>query len=77
MKKNQHVVPYKKSGDSKWAVISAGSKKHSAVFDKQSEAISQAQETAKNNKVELLIHGRNGMIRERNSYGKDKFPPKG
>ncbi|MDE0092409.1 MAG: DUF2188 domain-containing protein, partial [Oligoflexia bacterium] len=26
---------------------------------------------------ELSIHGRNGRIREKNSYGSDPFPPKG
>jgi hypothetical protein len=25
---------------------------------------------------ELLIHGQNGQIRERNSYGNDPHPPK-
>jgi hypothetical protein len=27
--------------------------------------------------VELLIHGRNGQIRERDSHGHDPFPPQG
>lgn len=26
---------------------------------------------------EVLIHGENGRIRERNSYGNDPHPPKG
>ncbi len=77
MKKNQHVVPYKKDGITKWAIISEGAKRHSVVVDTQSEAVSQAKGTAKRNSSELLIHGRDGLIRERNSYGKDKFPPKG
>ncbi len=25
----------------------------------------------------VLIHGTNGQIRERNTYGKDSYPPKG
>ncbi|MCI5039252.1 MAG: DUF2188 domain-containing protein [Donghicola eburneus] len=25
----------------------------------------------------MLIHGENGRIRERNTYGNDPFPPKG
>jgi hypothetical protein len=28
-------------------------------------------------KSEALIHGRNSLIRERDSYGNDPFPPKG
>ncbi len=32
---------------------------------------------AQNQKTEMLIHGENGRIRERNSYGNDPHPPKG
>ena len=30
-----------------------------------------------NQRSEVLIHGENGRIRERNSYGNDPHPPKG
>ncbi|WP_268245296.1 DUF2188 domain-containing protein [Vulcaniibacterium thermophilum] len=30
-----------------------------------------------NQRSELFIQGRDGQIRERNSYGDDPFPPKG
>jgi len=43
----------------------------------QSEAIGIAKEIAENQKSEMFIHGRNGQIRERNTYGKDPYPPKG
>ena len=36
-----------------------------------------AREIAINQKSEVFIHGENGRIRERNSYGNDPFPPKG
>jgi hypothetical protein len=32
---------------------------------------------ARNSRVEHLIHGTDGQIRERNSYGNDPNPPKG
>jgi len=32
---------------------------------------------AKNQRSEVLIHGKNGRIRERNTYGSDPYPPKG
>jgi hypothetical protein len=32
---------------------------------------------AKAAQVEHLIHGRNGRIQARNSYGRDPFPPRG
>ncbi|MCU4363559.1 DUF2188 domain-containing protein, partial [Acinetobacter sp. WU_MDCI_Abxc22] len=43
----------------------------------QQEAFDAAREIAQNQKSEVLIHGRNGQIRERNSYGNDPFPPEG
>lgn len=44
----------------------------------QAEAIDRAREIAQNNKQELSIHRKdNNQIREKNSYGKDNFPPKG
>lgn len=72
-KKNQHVVPH---GDD-WAVKGAGNSKATKVVGTQAEAIELAREIAKNQGSEMLIHGRNGQIRERNTYGDDPFPPEG
>ena len=44
---------------------------------RQREAIAAARETAMRQGSEMLIHGENGRIRERNTYGADPFPPKG
>lgn len=71
--KNQHVVPH--SGG--WAVKGAGNQKATSVHPTQREAIGAARETARNQGSEMLIHGENGRIRERNTYGSDPFPPKG
>ena len=73
MGKNQHVVP---NGDY-WSVIGEGNKKNTATFDTQKEAIDKAREIAINQESELLIHGRNGQIREKDSYGNDNCPPRG
>ncbi len=73
MKKNVHVTP---KGE-EWAVKTANSGKAYRVVDTQKEAINIGREVAKNNSSELLIHGKNGRIREKNSYGNDPFPPKG
>jgi hypothetical protein len=70
---NQHVVPR----DGKWAVKGARSLKASSLCDTQAEAIAAAKKIAKNQGSEMLIHGRNGRIRERNTYGNDPYPPKG
>lgn len=72
-KKNQHVVP---KGDD-WAVKGAGNEKATRVVSTQAEAIKIAREISINQKSEMFIHGQNGRIRERNSYGNDDFPPKG
>ncbi|MFC3268349.1 DUF2188 domain-containing protein [Vulcaniibacterium thermophilum] len=37
----------------------------------------RARGIAINQRSELFIQGRDGQIRERNSYGDDPFPPKG
>lgn len=73
MGKNQHVVP--KAG--KWQVIGEGNEKATATFDTQAEAIEKAREIAINQESEVVIHGKDGKIREKNSYGNDPYPPKG
>ncbi len=71
--KNQHVVKHQDG----WAIKGAGNSRATKVVDKQSDAIKIGKKIAQNQNSELLIHGRNGKIRERNTYGKDPFPPKG
>jgi hypothetical protein len=72
-KKNQHVVPHEQG----WAVKGEGNSRASTVHPTQRAAIDAARESAISNRSELLIHGRNGQIRERNTYGDDPNPPKG
>lgn len=71
--KNQHVVP---RGD-QWAVRGAGNSRATSIHNTQAEAIGRARSIAQNQQSEMLIHGQNGQIRERNSYGNDPYPPKG
>ncbi|MBT3383917.1 MAG: DUF2188 domain-containing protein [Prolixibacteraceae bacterium] len=73
MGKNQHVVKHPDG----WAVKGAGNGRATKVTETQNEAINSAKEIAKNQNSEMFIHGKNGKIRERNSYGNDPFPPKG
>ena len=72
-KRNQHVVPHEDG----WAVKSAGGQRASSVHRTQEEAIEKGREMAQNQKTELFIHGRDGRIRARTSYGNDPFPPRG
>ena len=72
-RKGQHVVP--SSGG--WAVKKAGASRATSTHITQAEAIEAATRIARNQHTELYVHGRDGRIRERNSYGKDPYPPKG
>ena len=71
--KNQHVVPHEDG----WAVRGAGNSRATSVHDTQAEAIERAREIAQNQASEMLVHGRDGRIRERDSFGGDPFPPRG
>ncbi|WP_442579337.1 DUF2188 domain-containing protein [Mesorhizobium sp. ASY16-5R] len=71
--RNQHIVP--RNGG--WAVKPAGGGRASSEHDTQREAIDRGREIARNQNSELLIHGRDGRIRERDSHGGDPHPPKG
>lgn len=71
-KKNQHVVP-RKDG---WAVKGDNNKKASSIHGTQKKAIEAAKKNAQNQKTEVIIHGRNGKIRDKDSYGTDPCPPK-
>ncbi len=72
-KKNQHVVLHQQG----WAVRGAGSERATSIHQTQRDAIDAGRSIARNQGSELFIHGENGRIRERNTYGKDPFPPKG
>lgn len=72
MGKNQHVT--QKNG--KWRVIGENNSKATITTKTQKEAIAIAKTIAKNQHSELIIHGRDGKIRDRDSYGNDPCPPK-
>lgn len=73
MGKNQHVVPHKDG----WAIKGAGNQNATKVTKTQKEAINVARDIAKKQKSELVIHNTKGVIRQKNSLGKDPNPPKG
>ena len=73
-KQNLHVTPHKNGG---WQVKGAGNTRASACTTTQAQAIEIAREMALKNKSEVVIHGLDGRIREKNSYGNDPYPPRG
>lgn len=70
--KSIHVVKHPDG----WAVKTAGSPKAEKVTQTQKQAIDAGKAMAKNKGAELNIHGRDGKIRSKDSYGNDPNPPK-
>ena len=70
-KKSYHVV---KNGNH-WAVKSNGLVL--SGHNTQKQAIQSGKVIAQLTSGELSVHGRNGRIREKTSYGSDPFPPLG
>ena len=71
-KTSKHVVPSSSGG---WAVKNSGAVRASRTFDTQAEAVVYGRTAAKKERSELYIHGRDGTIKNKNSYGNDPHPP--
>lgn len=71
-KKDIHVVPHQ----SGWASKKEGAARAGVVVDTQKEAIDRARQQAIRERVEVVIHKRDGTIRDSDSYGNDPHPPK-
>jgi hypothetical protein len=65
------------SSDKGWRVEIEGTGGARSTHKTQAEAAKTARRIARQNKTELLIHGRNGRVRERNTYGRDPRRTKG
>lgn len=72
MGKNQHVTKHPDG----WQVKGAGDEIATKVTETQKQAIDVAKEKAKHQKSEVVIHGTDGKIRDKYSYGNDPVPPK-
>jgi hypothetical protein len=71
-KKTVHITPNKGN----WQVKISGNEKASNVTSTQKDAIDIGRQRAKDMKTELVIHGRDGQIKDKDSYGNDPCPPK-
>lgn len=69
MSKNVHVTP----SDGGWNVREEETGR-SEYFGTKKEAVSAGRDLARRNRAEHVIHGRDGEIRQRDSYGSDPFP---
>ena len=63
--------------DGKWESKREGAERASKVTDTQSEAWKYSKDQARDSQGEAFLKGRDNKIRERNTYGKDPYPPKG
>ncbi|MGX4686336.1 DUF2188 domain-containing protein [Vagococcus sp. JNUCC 83] len=74
MGKNQHVT---RNADGSWNVKGENNTRATSIHSTQREAQQRAREIAINQKSEVVIHGVDGKIRAKDSYGNDPHPPKG
>lgn len=72
-KRDIHIVPHQDGG---WATKKEGSSRAGTRHDTQREAIERGREQAIREKTEVVIHRKNGQIRDSDSYGNDPHPPR-
>lgn len=72
MSKRQHVVPHA----GRWAVRGEGNERVTSVHHSQAQAIEAARRIAICQRSDVVIHGRDGRIRDSDSYGRDRCPPR-
>ena len=70
-KRDYHVVPKGKE----WMVKKENAQRASSTHNTQSDAVDAGKKLAKANKTELVIHRKDGTIRDSDSYGNDPHPP--
>lgn len=73
MGRNQHVVVH----DNGWAVTAEGAGAPTVILKTQGEAWEKAKSIARKERSEALLHGKDGHLRERTSYGPDPRRVKG
>jgi len=59
-----------------WAVKRTGAQRASKVYRTQAQAERVGRLRARRTRAELVVHGRNGRIRKRSSFGHDPCPPR-
>lgn len=69
-----HVQP---TGDGQWVVRRRGQDRAIARAGTQAEAVARAKPVAQRDRTELSIHGRDGRVRDKRSYGYDPRSVKG
>lgn len=71
-RRDVHVVP----SEGGWTVRREGATRATKRFDTQADAIKWARQSAAKEQTDLVVHGRDGKIRSKDSFGTDPMPPK-
>ncbi len=74
-RKTHHVVPDSNRGG--WNIKRGGASRASKHFDTKADAEKAARKISRNQRTELVIHGKDGKIQRSDSHGGDPYPPKG
>lgn len=73
--KSHHVVPNKDRGG--WDIKKGGGEKSIKHTDNKKDAVDIARDISVNQKSELYIHGKDGVIQQKDSHGNDPVESKG
>lgn len=74
MQDNVNVMPHPDGG---WQVKTDNAKRAIVRTHTQREGINRARPIARSKGAELVIRRPDGRIREKDSHGRDPYPPKG
>jgi hypothetical protein len=74
MAKRSGDVHVSKLGNSSWKVTQNGER--ISTHQTQSNAIDRGKSEARRDGVDLVVHGRDGKIRSKDSFGNDPNPPR-
>jgi hypothetical protein len=74
---NKNIYTVYNSDRRIWENKKEGAEKALSFHYTKENALNKGEGIAKERHVEHFIHGKDGKIQERNSYGNDPFPPKG
>jgi hypothetical protein len=67
-----HVVP--RSGG--WVVTASGAGQPTQQFSRKDDAVQFGESVARRKRTSLIIHGRDGKIKDIDAYGADPLPPR-
>jgi hypothetical protein len=71
--RDYHIVPSPRGG---WTIRREGTDRASGVFARKSDAMERGRQLARGANAELVVHGSDGRIRNRDNNRRDPIPPR-